>query len=190
MAGMTTAAEDAALAGAFPSSGTYTLGLNTALCTLNAALTAGTATTSLTVTALASAVSAGDVIQIGLGSSGQRVTASAAAAAGATAISVESFYPASSWAVGTEMVDLTAVGSNELSGGSYAAQPITFAAPSGGAMSSSNSQTFSGLPTGETVVAWTIYSSGTAYMMGTFTTATSTSTPIFLNTGELTVTLH
>jgi len=37
-------------------------------------------------------------------------------------------------------------GANEVSGGSYARQPITFAAASGGSQSSSDAQSFTGMP--------------------------------------------
>lgn len=59
--------------------------------TLSSALTSGTAYTSLSVTALAQAVSSGASIIISNGTNTQTVTASAAAAVGATTISVNSF---------------------------------------------------------------------------------------------------
>lgn len=68
--------------------------------TLTAALTSGTAYTSLAVQALTSPVASGDTITIGTGGTTQTVTASAAAAIGATTIDVNSFTANAAYAIG------------------------------------------------------------------------------------------
>lgn len=69
--------------------------------TLSAALTSGTAYTTLSVQALTSPVASGDTITIGSGGTTQTVTSSAAAAIGATSISVSSFTANGNYAIGT-----------------------------------------------------------------------------------------
>ena len=76
---------------------------------LTTALVSGTAYTSLVVDALPVAVTSGDTIQIGSGSTTQSVTASAAAAIGATTISVNSFTANAAYAVGSNVIDYTYV---------------------------------------------------------------------------------
>ena len=67
-------------------------------------LTSGSSYTSLKVTALGSAVAAGDYIEIGSGANTQIVTASAAAAVGATTISVNNFTANANYANATTPV--------------------------------------------------------------------------------------
>ena len=69
--------------------------------TLSAALTSGTAYTSLTVTALLGAIAIGDPVYLVSGSNTQQFTASAAAAIGATTISVQSQAANFSYPIGT-----------------------------------------------------------------------------------------
>lgn len=69
--------------------------------TLTTALTSGTAYTSVDVQALEAPISSGDTITIGTGATTQTVTASAAAAIGATTIDVNSFTANAAYAVGT-----------------------------------------------------------------------------------------
>jgi hypothetical protein len=76
---------------------TYSL-FTTTSTTLSAALTSGTAYTSLSVAALVGPVLEGDSIVIG--ANGQTVTASATANIGATAISVTSFTANAAYAIG------------------------------------------------------------------------------------------
>jgi len=73
--------------------------------TLNAKLTSGTTYTSLSVVSLPTAVKAGDSIVIGSGATTQQVIASAAASAGATSVSVNSFRANATYNVGTSVVD-------------------------------------------------------------------------------------
>ena len=74
--------------------------------TLATALTSGqTGITSLSVPALLFAVASGDHLTIGAGSTSQAVTASSAAAIGATSISVVSFTSSSNQAAGTTVLD-------------------------------------------------------------------------------------
>ncbi|HUI02420.1 MAG TPA: hypothetical protein VLZ77_02680 [Acidimicrobiales bacterium] len=73
--------------------------------TLRSALVKNTAYTTLSVNALANAVTSGDSIVIGSGTTTQTVTASANAAAGATSISVTSFQASANFATGTSVFD-------------------------------------------------------------------------------------
>jgi len=75
--------------------------------TLAAALTSGTAYTALSVAALPAPIAAGQQIVIGSGSTTQAVVASAAAAAGATSISVVSFVANAGYAIGVAVVAST-----------------------------------------------------------------------------------
>jgi hypothetical protein len=72
---------------------------------LTAALVQGTSYTTLNVQALANAVSAGDGIVIGTGSTTQTVTASGGAAQGATSIPVTSFVANAAYPVNTQVFD-------------------------------------------------------------------------------------
>lgn len=97
------------------------VGLLAELGTLNAALTAGVAVTSITVAGNSSgginyAVTSGDVIL--LGTNGEYVVASASAIVGATTISIQSFAPKVAYSVGAALTDVTTP--TEASGGSYA----------------------------------------------------------------------
>jgi len=73
--------------------------------TLNAALTSGNAVTSLTVTALEGTVTSGDSIVVSFGTHTQTFVASAAAAGGATSISVTSQNANFSYPIGTIVSD-------------------------------------------------------------------------------------
>lgn len=92
------------------------VGLLAELATLNAALTAGVAVTSITTTGLNYAVTSGDVIL--LGTNGEYVVASASAIVGATTISIQSFSPKVAYSIGAALTDVTTP--TEASGGSYA----------------------------------------------------------------------
>lgn len=72
--------------------------------------------------------------------------------------------------------DPGATGANELTGGSYERQPITFGAASGGVMSATNTQSFSGMPAvaGDLYVGlWTTQTDGD-YLWGDPNAATTT----------------
>ena len=73
--------------------------------TLRSALTKNSPYTTLSVNALTNAVTSGDIIVIGSGSTVQAVTASANASAGATSISVSSFQASATFATGTQVFD-------------------------------------------------------------------------------------
>jgi hypothetical protein len=80
---------------------TYSL-VGNSTTTLTTALVSGTSYTTLAVVALTAPVDVGDAVVLGAG--GQTVTASAAAAVGATTISVVSFSANAAYAVGTGVV--------------------------------------------------------------------------------------
>jgi prepilin-type N-terminal cleavage/methylation domain-containing protein len=73
--------------------------------TTSSGLTNGNSYSTLNVRALTKAVAANDTIFIGGGPSAQSMTVSAAAAAGATSISVTSFTASSTYATGTSVYD-------------------------------------------------------------------------------------
>ncbi len=97
------------------------VGLAIQTCTLNQAMTPGTAYTALTVTALNFAVNLGDVLL--LGHNGEFVVASAAAAAAATSISINSFQPQYAYSSGENITDVTTIA--EPSGNGYARVSVT-----------------------------------------------------------------
>lgn len=78
---------------------------------LSTALTAGATYTSLSLDGTGTAaIAAGDPLQIGSGASEQTVVASAAAAAGASSVSVNSFVANGAYDVGTAVTDIAAGG--------------------------------------------------------------------------------
>jgi len=83
-------------------------GNTTSAATLTNDLTSGSPYTSLAVTALAKAVTSGDKLLIGQGTSTQVVTASGTAALNATSISVTPFNANANYATGVMVTDLTA----------------------------------------------------------------------------------
>jgi len=85
---------------------------------LTSALASGTAYTSLAVQPLSSAVASGDSIKVTTGSNTQTFTASAAATAGATSISVTSLVANAAYAVGSLVQDIT-------KGGGYSRVKVT-----------------------------------------------------------------
>ncbi len=73
--------------------------------------------------------------------------------------------PATTYYLSLHTADPSTTGASEVTGGSYARQPITFAAASAGAKASTDAQTFSGMPA-EAGNLWAgIWSAATA---GTF----------------------
>ena len=111
---------------------------------LTSALTSGTAYTTLAVSALDQAVASGDSILLTSGANTQTYVASAAAAAGATSISVTSLAANFSYPIGTVVQDTTtapgygrvAVPNNTTNWVAAASQPATgWAAANGAALS-------------------------------------------------------
>jgi len=81
-----------------------TLAAGTCATTLTTALVSGTPVTSLAVAALPQTIASGSTVQIGVGTTGTDVaTLSAQANAGATSLSVTSYTPSASWAIGTSV---------------------------------------------------------------------------------------
>lgn len=81
---------------------------------------------------------------------------------------------------------------SEVTGGSYARQTITFAAASGGVSASSNSQTFTSLPTA-TITHLGIYdasSGGNLLYYGAFSTSLTVSSGdnVTIDSGDITIT--
>lgn len=71
-------------------------------------------------------------------------------------------------------------GANEVTGSGYARQAITFGAASGGTAASSNSQTFTNMPSvpgGVWIGTWTLVSAG-VFEWGAATQAVSTAIPL------------
>lgn len=85
------------------------------IASLTTALVTATVTTTLAVSALSSAVAAGDSIRIGTGVATQTVVASALAAIAATSISVTSFTTNAAYPIGTLIVDVTTPGASRTS---------------------------------------------------------------------------
>jgi len=92
--------------------------------TLTTGLTSGLAYTTLAVTALAKAVANGESLTIQNMTSSQVVTASAAAAQGATSISVTSFTANANYAVGDAVTHTPAAGQTALDHEQYR-KPVT-----------------------------------------------------------------
>lgn len=72
--------------------------------TLSTALTSGTAYTSISVPALASAVEIGDQVVLSMGASNQTLSVTAAAAVGATSITVASFTANAAYSTSTVVI--------------------------------------------------------------------------------------
>jgi len=79
---------------------------------LTSALVSGTAYTSLAVGALPQAMVSGDTLVVGVGATTQNVVLSAAAAAGATSLTITSVTPTADFAVGSPVADVTTPGAN------------------------------------------------------------------------------
>lgn len=75
--------------------------------TLTSALTSGTSYSSLSVAAIPRAMASGDTVVIGVGSTSQAVTLSAAAAANATTLEVNSFTANANYPSGAIVTDVT-----------------------------------------------------------------------------------
>ncbi|MGZ3677042.1 MAG: hypothetical protein ACXWQR_00560 [Ktedonobacterales bacterium] len=102
------------LTGAATSGKVFYLALGNGGATLNAALTNGSAYTTLTTTALPAALTSGQSITLASGNNTQAVTLSANASLGATSISVTSFTANFSYPVGTGLVNTPSVNDTQL----------------------------------------------------------------------------